>query len=372
MKVLFQTRSTLFTVPGGDTTQVLKTKEFLEINGVKVDISLDAEPDLTGYDMVHVFNLMEPQEIYLQVMNAVKQKVPVALSTIYGLYTEFDLKARGGLLGFINNVVGPRKAEYVKRVIKIFIRGQFNKGSWVFITRGYLRLQKKLCRHVAVFLPNSQSEMDRVIADMGLKSPTFVVVPNSVDINLFNKVEENEEFAEYKGCVLCAAKIDGRKNQLNLIRAMKKLPYKLVLAGKASKNSMYYYKKCLKEADSNQVIFLGQIPHDKLPALYKQAKVHALISWMETPGLVSLEAAYAGCNIVATLKGDTYDYFENYATYCEPDNVDSITKAIESAYLKDYNPSFKQKITNQYNWGVTALKTIEGYNKVFQNKVKVL
>ena len=73
MKVLFQTRTNLFEAPGGDMVQMLKTKEFLEKLGIKVDISLELEPDLTGYDLVHLFNLMEPQDIYIQMLNAKKQ-----------------------------------------------------------------------------------------------------------------------------------------------------------------------------------------------------------------------------------------------------------------------------------------------------------
>ena len=72
MNVLFQSRKTLFSAPGGDTTQILKTKEYLEKWGINVDISLDLTPDVSKYDIVHVFNLMRPQELYLQVKNAKK------------------------------------------------------------------------------------------------------------------------------------------------------------------------------------------------------------------------------------------------------------------------------------------------------------
>ena len=40
MNVLFQSRKTLYSVPGGDTTQIMKTKEYLEKLGLKVDVSL--------------------------------------------------------------------------------------------------------------------------------------------------------------------------------------------------------------------------------------------------------------------------------------------------------------------------------------------
>ena len=67
MKVLFQSRKTLYSVPGGDTTQITKTKEYLEKLGVEVDVSLELNPDVSRYDIVHVFNLMRPLELYLQV-----------------------------------------------------------------------------------------------------------------------------------------------------------------------------------------------------------------------------------------------------------------------------------------------------------------
>ena len=44
-----------------------------------------------------------------------------------------------------------------------------------------------------------------------------------------------------------------------------------------------------------------------------EAKLNVLTSWVETPGLVSLEAGYAGCNILVSNKGSVLDYFKNYA-----------------------------------------------------------
>jgi glycosyltransferase involved in cell wall biosynthesis len=101
-----------------------------------------------------------------------------------------------------------------------------------------------------------------------------------------------------------------------------------------------------------------------LKELYKVAKVHALVSWMETPGLSSLEAAAMGCNIVVTRKGDTYDYFENYAFYCEPDNVNSIKQAIDDAFTSSVNPKLKQKILDNYTWEKTAEETYKAYKKI--------
>ena len=88
---------------------------------------------------------------------------------------------------------------------------------------------------------------------------------------------------------------------------------------------------------------------------------------METPGLSSLEAAAMGCNIVVTKKGDTYDYFEDYAFYCEPDDVDSITRAIDRAYNSTFNPKLKEKILTDYIWEKTAQETLKGYELILKH-----
>ena len=46
MKILFQSRKTLFTAPGGDTNQIIKTKEYLEKAGCIVHITEELETEL--------------------------------------------------------------------------------------------------------------------------------------------------------------------------------------------------------------------------------------------------------------------------------------------------------------------------------------
>lgn len=365
MKVLFQSRKTLFTAPGGDTTQILKTKEYLEKSGVTVDISLELTPDVSAYDIIHVFNLMRPQELYLQVKNAKKYGKKVALSTIYGPYEEYEKKARGGILQFINKFLSITQIEYLKVIARAILNFEFSKGTVIYLLNGHKRLQRKIIKMVDVFLPNSHSEMKRVADDFNLEQYNYVAVANAVDINKFdyNKVDIDEEFEKYRDCVLCVSRIEGRKNQLNIVRACKDLPYKFVFIGKAGANFHKYHELCKKEANEN-MFFLGQIEHEKLPQFYKLAKVHILASWMETPGLSSLEAGVMRCNVVATKKGDTEDYFEDYAYYCEPDDLNSIKEAVVNAYNNAFDEKFHDRIINNYTWEDTAEQTLAGYKSI--------
>ena len=162
--------------------------------------------------------------------------------------------------------------------------------------KGNYRLTKEIVDNTDVFLPNSVSEMDRVAKEYKLNNYKFVSVPNAVDKAIFfddTETEGENPFEQFRNCIVCAARIEGRKSTLNLVRAVKNTDYKLVLVGKASANQAKYVEQVRQEAGDN-VFFLGAIPHDELKNLYKVAKVHALVRWMETPGLSSLEAAAMG------------------------------------------------------------------------------
>lgn len=363
MKVLFQSRSTLFSVPGGDTVQLQKTAEYLRKLGVSVDISTELIPSLAGYDLVHLFNLMRPQEVYLQAHNAKEHGCPVALSTIYGLYTEYERKARQGFAGLVSRNVSPWQVERLKVLARALLNRELSMGSFLVIAKGYKHQCSRITEMVDVFLPNSLNEMRRVHADFPVSNTKpYVVVPNAVDINVFDpeKVTVDDSIKRFQGCVLSAARIEGRKCQLELVKAVKDLNVDLVLIGKPAPNHRAYYEAIKKEA-GERVHFVGQVTHEQLAQYYAVAKVHALVSWMETPGLSSLEAGVMGCNLVITEKGDTRDYFEDFAYYCDPESIDSIRAAVEMALAAPSPAKLQEKIRTEYNWQKTAEMTLKGY-----------
>ena len=102
--------------------------------------------------------------------------------------------------------------------------------------------------------------------------------------------------------VLCVARIEGIKNQYNLIRALNDTAYKLILIGDAAPNQKGYYRQCKKIAAAN-ISFLDYLPQEQLVDHYAAAKVHVLPSWFEVCGLSSLEAAAMGCRLVITDNG---------------------------------------------------------------------
>jgi glycosyltransferase involved in cell wall biosynthesis len=367
MRILMQSRTTLFSAPGGDTIQILKTKEYLEKLGLQCSISLDIEADLRGYDVVHLFNLMRPQEVYLQALNAKQQGKPLALSTIYGLYTEYERRARPLLARILTNLLSPWQIEHLKVFARAITAREYHKGTQFVLRYGYKTLSRKILDLCDIVLPNSHSEMRRIEQNFGIANIPFAVVPNAVDYKLFDvdrfANSKEQPFSNHKNCVLCVAQIAGRKNQLNLIKAVHGAPYKLVLVGRPSPHHKQYARKVQQEAPPN-VRLIGQIEHDLLPAIYYQAKVHVLPSWMESPGLASLEAGAMNCNLVVTTRGDTEEYFGDRVYYCEPDSIESIRSAIDKAWEEPVNPGLRQHILGNFTWEKAARNTLAAYQDI--------
>ncbi len=356
---------TLFSVPGGDTTQVLKTAEALRKAGCHVDVSTDLEPDLSDYDLVHLFNLGRPQEVYLQSVNAKRQGKRIALSTIHVSYTEYERRAGPPATRLAANVLRPGQLEYLKVLARALKNREANKGTRALLAHGYENLQSKIIGMADVLLPNSESEMRRVASEFpSHPGKPYVVVPNAVDAELFDPRlagPVSQEAEDLKGSVLCVGRIEGRKCQLNLVRAMRELPWPLVLIGNPAPNHLSYYRRVKHEAGPN-TRFIDRIEHNRLPPFYRAARIHALVSWMETTGLSSLEAAAMGCNIVITGKGDTRDYFGDLAFYCEPDSVESIRRAIVKAHETPASRELAALVRERFTWDKTADKTLEGYS----------
>jgi glycosyltransferase involved in cell wall biosynthesis len=150
-----------------------------------------------------------------------------------------------------------------------------------------------------------------------------------------------------------------------LVKALSNSSFNLVLIGAAASNQGRYYRECRNAAAAN-VLFIDHIPQKDLIAYYQQARVHVLPSWFETTGLSSLEAAAMGCNIVITDKGDTREYFEDMAYYCDPSSPESIKSAVMLAASNPFNEALREKVLREYIWPVTAAKTLEAYKVVLQ------
>jgi glycosyltransferase involved in cell wall biosynthesis len=363
MKILMQARVNLYTAPGGDTIQILKTREHLERMGIQCDVSVTPVQDYGPYDLIHLFNYTRIQETYWFAREAKKWGKFVVLSTVYWDNEETERMADLGWRKYLTKRLNLDQIERLKGTWRLVGERQLNRANLNLVMKGFLRLQKEAIQYIDHFLPNSEGEMALFQTRFGQKATLpYTVVPNGVDPELLFEGPGNWD-SDLKDCVICVARIDGRKNQLNLAKALRGSSFPLVFVGQPAPNHASYMEK-LRDECGPSCYFLGQLPNKEVYRLYGIAKVHCLPSWYETPGLASLEAAAVGCNIVITDRGSTREYFGDYAYYCEPDSVESIREAVFRAYHAPKNEALKRHVLGNFTWAKAAEKTAVAYERV--------
>ena len=126
-----------------------------------------------------------------------------------------------------------------------------------------------------------------------------------------------------------------------------------------------YAQEC-RRAGGDQVVWLGRLDHHDplLASAYAAARVFALPSWFETPGLAALEAALAGCAVVITPYGSTREYFGDLVEYARPHRPDEIRRAVAKCWDDGPDPRLARRVATHYLWPKVAQITAEVYDQV--------
>jgi glycosyltransferase involved in cell wall biosynthesis len=359
MKVAFVVRPNLYEIAGGDTVQIDQTAR--QLTGLGVDVDILTSNDVIAYekyDLLHFFHITRPTAILYHSKLA---KIPSVISTIHCLYGDYYKYNRKGISSIFANLSEDRK-DYI-RTISRWLLGKERLPIGKYLWAGQHRSMIEALETTDIILPNSLSELKRLKQIYTTKTKDLIVT-NGINPEKF---PFDPAIPKDSNMVICVGRIENRKNQLNLIKALNNTRYNLILIGAASPNQIKYYQQC-REAAGPNVTFLDRIPHDELLKYYQLAKVHVLASWFETTGLSSLEAAIMRCNIVITDKGDTRDYFGDDAFYCDPANTDSIKAAVEQASEAIFNEFLLEKILTSHTWKKAAEQTLEAYQLALNNK----
>ncbi len=359
MRVLWIVRNNLERHPGGDTTQVLQTRKAVERLGVEIEMTCESPRDLSRFDVAHLFHLDRLWE-HLSLCRALQSaRLPAVLSTIYWPSDEFDHGGRLGLQGFLARNLGSDRYQSFRQLQRFGLSamGRRSLRGWNPRMFSFPSAVRYLLQNTAVILPNSDAERIVIEDRFGVVRPA-VIVPNAVDAEDFDSASETPW--EQRTGILSVGRIEPRKNQLMLIRALRDMQVPLTLVGTAGRFNRSYARQCRAEAGSN-THFVQHQSTAELSERYRNARVHANVSWYETPGLASLEAGLCGCNLVVTRGGSTAEYFDKSADYCRPQDAGSIRTAIESGLSRHPSSELADRIRDEYNWDRTAEATLRGY-----------
>lgn len=221
-----------------------------------------------------------------------------------------------------------------------------------------------------------KNELQRLF---GLPYEKINVVPNGVNLNLFNGIERDYNFRrryamDNEKIILFMGRLVYEKGVQHLISAMPKIlngyhDSKLIICGKggmldelkAQVNSM---------GIGNKVYFAGYMHGKDVQRMYKAADIAVFPSTYEPFGIVALEAMLSENPIVVSDVGglnEIVQHRENgMKSYAgNPNSIaDSILELLYDHKLcADITKKAKNKVRNEYNWSKIAQDTHFTYQK---------
>lgn len=167
-----------------------------------------------------------------------------------------------------------------------------------------------------------------------------------------------------KFCLHISSIYQERKNVIRLIKAAKKYNFNLILAG--FKGADHEFEPLKREiGNSDNIKVLGFISKEEMIDLYERAKVFALPSISEGVGMVAIDAAAYGCDIVITNIGGPKEYYNNMAEIVNPFDIDEIGKSIKKLLTDNtYQPNLQKYIHTKFNKSLIAESLEATYLKV--------
>jgi len=364
-KILFLTRGSSNTISGGDVVQLKNTAHELQSIGYTVLITNDiSQIDLFEPDIVH-FSGINLQHNISDIVRKVEKvrlsglDVKLVMSTIYVNYEGYERNVRKStVVNIVLFLFGYLKLEYLKETLRL---GKLNFSYLMdFLFKPPSHVYERYLKHVDLFLPNSFLEADEIVKDFNVPKDKIKVVTNGCNLSEYQQMLS----LPYNNFVLCVARIEELKNQINLIKACKLANLNLILVGSLSISQRGYYEKLFEHLDDKR-IYIGPLPHDELIHYYKACSIHALVSHFETCGLSTMEAIHFNKNVVVSDVGYVRSVFGDIPTYCNPDSVDSISSALKIAMKKEVDNDLYMKFISGTNWSVAAKQTHIAYMELF-------
>jgi len=181
------------------------------------------------------------------------------------------------------------------------------------------------------------------------------LIPWGVDYEFFhnNRVKENG----YN--VLFVGQMRPYKGLNILLKAIKGLKLNLHIVGDGP--DQYRYRNLAEKLDIPNVYFYGNIDDLKLREFYSRCDVLAMpsISENEAFGLVTLEAAAAGCAVIATDLPGLRDVVGRFGVLIPPNDLDALRNALTQLSDREVRLKYVERglrEARRYSWHETGRK----------------
>lgn len=321
-KVLFGAYPWAFDCPGGGERQMMAYRNHLESRGSRVGLYDPWQPVGADWQIFHFFSVMPGS---IQLCNYIRNK---------------GLKL----------VISPN----------LWVTPE---TRWNYPHEDIMSLLK-IADLVVV---NSRLEAEALGGVYGVPSDRFHVVHNGVE-SAFFYATDGQDFREWAGLgarryLLNVANVESRKNQLAFLDALESYPELcLVVVGHARDEA---YLAACREKGGARFVHAGVLEYGSslLRSAMRGAEAFVMPSTLETPSIAALEAAAAGCRVMVTEVGSTFEYFGNDAVYVKPDSMESMREGISQVLLQERG-ALSERIRTRFTWETVIRDLEQAYDRL--------
>ena len=296
----------------------------------------------------------------------------MVFSTIHHSYAEierYERSGRGGMTGRLSGVLGFPNVEYVRSIVRAVKYPHLLWPTLRVMVAGMRNTQRAMLAGVQRLLVLTAKERNDILRDFGqVAEERFACVRNGVETPASEDQAGQNDLRDLDVCIV--GRIEARKNQIAILRALDNLGVSGVFVGRENANHRAYcndFKKLIADSTSR---YVGGLTHAETVRLMRRSRAHVSASWFEVSSLVDIEAYFAGCQVVSSRCGGTHELLGEQALYVDPGSIEDIEHAIRLVLERSKdgtsNARERQSISLE-TWDDVGLQLAQIYGDVVGN-----
>ena len=364
-----------YPIKGGVEENIINISQELMKRGHEVTVVTSDIPDRPKKEIIHGIKVMRTKPLFSIFKTPIMPNYKELLSTV-----DADIIHAHGTIPNVSDVAIFYAAKNnIPSVLTYHFDGNADSIIGSFFGEFYNRfINRKVVSKADKIIATSKSyaETSMVLNDFLGK---IEIIPNGVDLNRFNpEIEVGNIREKYNlpngNIVLYVGRFVKYKGVEYLIRAMKYVEHgTLVIAGKGKLERRLKQKSEMKKLKN--VKFLGYVPDEDLPKLYRVSDVYVLpsITRGENFGISALEAMACGIPVIASdLPGVNWLVRDYCGMKVKPKDVlglaEKINELLSNDALRSEIGKNARKNAEEYNWEDISKKVMDVYEEVLSSR----